>query len=73
MKYLLVFTVLAIAYALWRSKRRPPAPQNPRPRVPAPQDMVACAHCGLHLPRADATPQGSQHYCSAEHRALGPR
>lgn len=73
MKYLLVLAVLAIAYGLWRNKRRPPTDRSSPPRVPAPQDMVACAHCGLHLPRTDALSQGRQHYCSADHRALGPR
>jgi len=38
--------------------------------------MVACAHCGLHLPRSDALVLGNAsrpaYYCSAEHRAQGP-
>ena len=48
----------------------------------APQAMVACAHCGLHLPRADAlldaepagptplsTRSAERWYCTADHRA----
>jgi uncharacterized protein len=35
--------------------------------------MVSCAHCGLHLPQPDALEgEGGRHYCSAEHRRLGP-
>jgi uncharacterized protein len=34
--------------------------------------MVACAHCGLHLPAAEALPGGQgEHYCSLEHRVAG--
>ena len=47
---------------------------HPRQRAPGPQAMVACAHCGLHLPQPDAVEgEGGRHYCSAEHRRLGPR
>jgi len=35
--------------------------------------MVACAHCGLHLPRAEALEHAHRHYCCAEHRSAGPR
>ncbi len=36
---------------------------------PAPQDMVACALCGLHLPRPDAVSgNDGRLYCSQEHR-----
>jgi uncharacterized protein len=76
MKYLLVFAVLALAWALWRNKHRPPPPAAPTaraPAVPAPQAMVSCAHCGLHLPRAEALEHARRHYCCAEHRSAGPR
>lgn len=41
--------------------------------TPAVQDMVACAQCGLHLPRGDAVTDGKLHYCGDPHRLLGPR
>ena len=76
MKFLLMLVVLGLAYALWRSKRRaamPPPP--PRPPVPTPsaQPMVACAHCGVHLPHSEALAHAGQHYCSAAHRDAGAR
>ncbi len=37
------------------------------------QDMVVCAHCGVHLPLADALKDGALHYCGEPHRLLGPR
>ena len=37
-----------------------------------PQDMPACAHCGTHIPKAEALMLGKHAYCCAEHRRLGP-
>lgn len=37
------------------------------------QDMVACDHCGVHLPRGEAIADGARHFCGDEHRRLGPR
>lgn len=76
MKYLLVLLVVGIG--LWLlGKRlrgappRPPVSSKPTPRVPA--EMVECAHCGLHLPTADAVLEGRHVFCSEAHRRLGPR
>ncbi|MBT2302647.1 hypothetical protein J7E70_19555 [Variovorax paradoxus] len=74
MKYLLVLAVVFVAIWLWRKNRRDemrsrPPPPRATPAVGAPQAMVRCAHCGLHLPAADAIsgPDGAV-YCSAAHR-----
>lgn len=37
------------------------------------QDMVQCAHCGVHLPRPEALSEGGELYCSESHRLLGRR
>jgi uncharacterized protein len=37
------------------------------------EDMIACAHCGVHLPRSEALVAGGRAYCSAAHRDAGPR
>jgi uncharacterized protein len=35
--------------------------------------MLACAHCGLHLPQAEACfDVAGRAYCSADHRLSGP-
>lgn len=73
MKYLLVLMVVLAGVWIWRSRRvaqRPPAP-SPR-QVARPSAMVACRHCGLHLPASDAVDGPGGPYCSAEHRRLGP-
>ena len=74
MKYLLV--LLVVGFGLWTlisrlrgdgGATRPPKSASSKPVV-----MVQCAHCGLHLPAADALPEGSRLYCSDDHRRLGP-
>jgi hypothetical protein len=38
------------------------------------QPMVVCAHCGVHLPQADAVADGAGRlFCGDEHRIAGPR
>ena len=56
MKYLLVALVVIIAIGIWRNNRRKAAAPPPasKPRLRQPEDMVTCAHCGLHLPASDA-------------------
>lgn len=78
MKFLLIVVVVAVA--LWmvlRTRRKPDAKSgetasnNTRAE---PAAMIACAHCGVHLPREEALADPSElRYCSEAHRALGPR
>ena len=74
MKYLVLLVVLAVAIGIWRSRRAPDAvAKKPSPPSNAlPQSMLACAHCGIHLPQSEALMVGNQAYCCAEHRRLGP-
>ena len=73
MKYLLMI-VLALGLLWWwrtfsrrSGGRGPQSPPPSQPKAP-PDDMVACRHCGLHLPGAEAL-QGRQGlYCSSAHR-----
>ena len=76
MKYLLVALVVGVVlWLLWRPK---PPHASGRSRAssgrPGPAEMVACAHCDLRLPRAEALfdPQGRP-YCGDAHRRSGPR
>lgn len=75
MKYLLVLAVVAVAIWLWRQGRREEirermrdAPSRRTRGVSGPAAMARCAHCGLHLPLADALPGQQGVYCSAAHR-----
>jgi uncharacterized protein len=70
-KYLLVLAVVLVAVWLWRNSRRAGEAQRkaPPPPLAAPQDMVRCPVCSVHLPRADALPgPDGRLYCSHEHR-----
>ena len=76
MKYLVLLVVLMVAIGIWRNNRRrdtgAPGPVAPRARQLA-QDMPACAHCGVHIPRSEALVAGPAVYCCAEHQRMGPR
>jgi uncharacterized protein len=85
MKYVVVLIVVALAlWLLLRGRGGGAGPRGAdRPEKPgggsvrrddAPIDIVACAHCGVHLPRTEALldAQGRL-YCGAEHRLAGPR
>ena len=73
MKYLVLLLVLVVFYAYWRSQNRPSAPPRQPPPLAPPQDMVACDHCGLHLPRTETLSRGARHYCCAEHQRSDAR
>jgi uncharacterized protein len=73
MKYLFWLLVGLVVWWAWRRSRSTP-PRPPEAASAAPQDMVACAHCGLHLPHNEAVAGARGQYCSAAHRsAAGDR
>lgn len=37
------------------------------------EQMVACAHCGLHVPESEGLRGPGGFFCSEEHRRLGSR
>ena len=67
---IVVLVVLWIVRSAGRAERRASAREKQRAATPpAPQDMVECPVCRVHLPRADALPgPGGQLYCCADHR-----
>ncbi len=76
MRYLLLilFIVLVIfaTRALRQSGKRDDvaAPDEPPRDKHTETIMLACAQCGLHLPRNEALPGRGGVYCSEAHRAL---
>lgn len=76
MKFVIV--MLAVVLLVWlvtaSSRRRGSATRRAKPAAPAQvEGMVACAHCGVHLPGSLAVHGGGQPFCSAAHRDAGAR
>lgn len=67
----LLVLLLIVVLAVWLIRRA----LRPAPRSEAPAaregDLVACARCGLNLPRAEAREAPGGLYCSEEHARLG--
>lgn len=69
---------LAVVLLLWllfgRSARHGKPPRGGRRDARGgAEEMVTCAHCGVHLPRSEALAARSLHFCSATHRDAPPR
>jgi uncharacterized protein len=85
MKYLILLAVI-VGAAWWMFGRRRTPPSRPsEPQAPKaspsgkaqpgePQAMLACAHCGVHLPAGEAVNDAAgRPFCSEAHRLAGPR
>lgn len=69
MKYLVLLLVIVVVLWLFRSRPRAARPTRPADQGgKAPQAMIECAHCGVHLPRAEAVAGAQGLYCSEAHR-----
>jgi uncharacterized protein len=70
-KYLILIGV--VFAVIWWIKSSRPDPKTDRQKgssTDAPQQMVVCAHCGVHLPEQDAVFSANASYCSQAHRSL---
>lgn len=64
-RLLFLLAVVAVVYWLLRSYRK----QLPKQDVAAaPEEMVRCAQCGVHLPKSESILAGGSFYCSDAHR-----
>ena len=71
----LILIAIVVFFVVWMVRRAlsaPPADGQSRASE-SHGDLVACAHCGVNLPRSEARSEAGRHYCSEEHRRLGPR
>ena len=65
----LIFIVLCIVFAWWvLSIYRKSLTRKEPPTAAAPEDMVRCAHCGVHLPKGESVQADGQFFCGTEHR-----
>lgn len=78
MKYLLLLAILAVVVLVFfgrgRSRIDPPkAPPATKPPL-VKTEILACAHCGVHLPKAEAAfDAAGRPFCTPEHRVAGPQ
>lgn len=70
MKFLLLIAVVLMVIWVMRGKRPQAPPARPAQPAPAPQETIlACAQCGLHLPKGEALPGRGGVFCSESHRS----
>jgi uncharacterized protein len=70
MRFVLILGVL-VGLLWWLSARRGSEQRPPKPKQggsESPQPMLACALCGVHLPRDEALPGRGGVFCSEAHR-----
>lgn len=63
-RLLLLVAIVAVVYLLIRSFRK----NAPRQDKTITDDMVRCAHCGVHLPKGESIQADGHFFCSTEHR-----
>lgn len=63
-RLLLLVAIAVVVYLLIRSFRK----NAFRQETPEVEDMVRCAHCGVHLPKGESVQADGRFFCSAEHR-----
>lgn len=84
MKYLLVLLVVGVVLYLLLGRGRVRSDDDSgagakkrkggEQALAKPATMLACVHCGVHLPQVEAVRDGAgRAYCSDAHRLAGPR
>ncbi|HEV7800020.1 MAG TPA: PP0621 family protein [Burkholderiales bacterium] len=66
-KILVLVLGLLLAYWILKSYKRKVQRRADKPATGA-EDMVRCAHCGVHLPRSESLTTDETSYCSVDHR-----
>lgn len=72
MKYLLLFAFLVTVWWIWSKRQAGSGPNPARRREAAPEKMLRCAHCGVHLPESEGIGEDDRFYCCEAHRVAGP-
>ncbi len=66
---LLILAVLALVWMLRGARRRDESAGPAQPAQSGAEPMVACRHCGVHLPQHEALPGRGGVFCGEAHRA----
>jgi uncharacterized protein len=75
-KLLFWVVVLGAGWVVWTlirvsQRKREQSERATRERLP--ERIVACEHCGVHLPASDAVRAADRWYCGPDHRDAGRR
>ena len=63
-RLLMLIAIAAGVYLLLKSYRK----NLPKQDNAVAEDMVRCAHCGVHLPKGESVQDGGHFFCGAQHR-----
>ncbi|MRR50363.1 MAG: hypothetical protein EG825_05530 [Rhodocyclaceae bacterium] len=70
LKWLLLFLVVFVIYKSLSARARPSQVASKS----RPENVVACAHCGIFIPQSEAlTDDSGQQFCSEDHRLNGAK
>ncbi len=74
----IILVLGAVFVLLWlirgaTGRRQPPPSTTGASPAAKPEAMLACAQCGVHLPRNEVLPGRGGVFCSEEHRAAYER
>ena len=71
-KLILLLFLGLLAYLVFKGfQRNASRPRAGDDAARAPERMVACARCGVHLPESESFEGAGGRFCSEEHRRLG--
>jgi uncharacterized protein len=65
---LIIFALLLVYWIIKSGLRRGAARGDKRTASGRSEDMVRCAHCGVHLPRSDSLMLRDEYFCCIEHQ-----
>ena len=70
-KLILLLVLGVVAYVIFKSytRRGQPGIKQAEP-AKSNEDMVKCAHCGVHMPVSESTLSKGNYFCSNEHRLI---
>lgn len=67
-RLIFLIAIVAAIYFLVRSFSKNASRQDKPASKDVAEDMVRCAHCGVHLPKGESILAAGNYFCSAAHR-----
>ena len=61
---IVIILLLALFFLFARGRKKTPKKEDP----PHSENMVRCAHCGVHIPKGESITVEQQDFCSEAHR-----